>query len=192
MSVTRTKHKEELAPYYNHVYAEAVKNGGYNTRRYELIYAHVMRRLSEEIRPRVLECGCGTGALAEQIIRAGYHYAGFDFSQTALNMCPQSTKPRFYLLDAYESLIWETGGYDTVVAIEVFEHLNDLRVLAMIPKGTRVIFSVPDFDSYSHLRTYPDLVSIEEYYKDVLSMKKHIRIRTRADKSIIVCNAIKI
>ena len=192
MSVTRTKHKEELASYYNHVYAEATKNGGYNTRRYELIYAHVMHWLSEEIRPRVLECGCGTGALAEQIIRAGYCYAGFDFSQEALNACHRTVQQRVGLVNAYDKATWDTLMADTVIAIEVFEHLDDLRVLAMIPKGTRVIFSVPDFDSYSHLRTYPDLVSIEEYYKDILSMKKHIRIRTQADKSIIVCDAIKI
>jgi hypothetical protein len=42
------------------------------------------------------------------------------------------------------------------VALEVLEHLDDLRMIENIPVGVRLIASVPDYDDVAHLRLYQD------------------------------------
>lgn len=194
MTVKRTGRPEESARYYDRIYALAAKNGGYNTARYHDIYNVVMDYLSQSSHAniRVLECGCGTGALAERIIAAGYFYRGFDFSDGALAACSDSVRGHVWKATAYAEETWRQFAFDTVIALEVFEHLDDHRVLRLIPKDTRVIFSVPDFDSQSHVRVYPDIDSIVEYYKDELMVCEVDRIQTQDDKAITVCGAIKL
>ncbi len=203
MSVQSTGRKEEQAAYYNKVYVRAESKGGYDTERYNEVYNIVMNHISDASnamgQPPIVECGCGTGALAERIIHAGYSYAGFDFSQEAINQCHWLVRRQVGLCDAYKASTWRTlypARRDTdatiVVAVEVFEHLDDLRVLKMIPQGTRVIFSVPDFNSESHLRTYSGYASIIQYYDGVLDMQSVRRVQTQPEKAIYVCDSIKI
>lgn len=192
MAVKKTKHREEPASYYNIVYKNALRAGGYDTDRYKAVYDCVMDWLTQLKSSTVLECGCGTGVLADRIIKAGYSYRGFDFSQVALDQCSGLVRNFVGHCDAYDPYVWRVGGYDTVIAVETFEHLDDLRVLAMIPVGTKVIFSVPDFSSRSHLRIYPDDASIRKYYQGLLDVPVIARIQTQADKAIFVCYAERI
>lgn len=194
MTVQKTKHIEESASYYDAVYKNARKTGGYNTARYKAVYDTVMDWLLwAKTEPTVLECGCGVGVLGGRIVEDGYKYRGFDFSLNALAECPPLIKKHIYLRNAYDRFTWSDGWYyDTVIAIEVFEHLDDLRVLSFVPVDTRVIFSIPDFSSRSHLRTYPDEESIREYYKDVLTIHDVVKIQTQENKAIFVCNSTRL
>lgn len=197
MSVNNTNRPEKLAPYYNKIYSKP-----YSTERFNSVYDRICDWVKETHTPRILEIGCGTGILGSRLFnicedRLGAIYHGFDFSETALDACPEMIQNAVFINNAYNEKIWRRyfrkQDYNIVVAVEVFEHLDDLKVLAMIPLGTRVIFSVPNFDSEPHLRTYPSRKAINEYYEDVLRINKHVRIDSQGgDKSIFICDSEKI
>jgi 2-polyprenyl-3-methyl-5-hydroxy-6-metoxy-1,4-benzoquinol methylase len=61
----------------------------------------------------------------------------------------------FYLGNAYDKKEFR-GDYNVVIATEVLEHVDDLKVLANIKSGATFIGSVPNFGDAAHLRTYVD------------------------------------
>jgi hypothetical protein len=55
--------------------------------------------------------------------------------------------------------------YNTVIALEVFEHINgDIDAIKRIPKGTRLIFSLPTFDDAAHVRYFKKAHQITSRY----------------------------
>ncbi len=190
MPVKKTKHKEESAQYYDEIYSNAYRTGFYDVVRFDSVYNAVMGYLPSSA--NILEVGCGTGELGRRLVIAGHKYEGFDFSSEALLKHSLCTICRSWRGNAYNEDNWLNVSYDTLIAVEVFEHLDDLRILKFVSPGTRVIFSVPNFSSRSHLRTYPDIGSIYDYYDGVLRIQGHRRIKTQEEKSIFVCDAVKI
>lgn len=189
MPVQKTKHKEEPAEYYDSIYKSAYRTGIYDTARFGAVYNAVMEYLPESV--NILEVGCGTGELGRRLVIAGHDYEGFDFSPVALEKHSLCTLCRVWCGNAYDEDNWLNVPYNTLIAVEVFEHLDDLRILKFVPPGTQVVFSVPDFSSRSHLRTYPNSHAIRKYYKGVLEITHTTRIVTQEDKAIFVCNAVK-
>lgn len=197
MPVKSTGRNEEHDNYYDRIYKSAHRNGVYDTTRFNSVYNTVLdwiNHFSElphsEI--KIIECGCGTGALANMLMDAGYWYHGFDFSSEALKHCSKQVKDRTWRATAYSKRAWDKEKFNTVVAIETFEHLDDHRVLRWVPKETRIIFSVPNFNSRSHLRTYEGHEDIQSYYRGKIAINCFKEIKTQKDKIITVCDAIKL
>lgn len=147
--------------------------------RHSALYRHVYSLLSPN--DRILEVGCGTGQLADMLIRAGYNYVtGFDFSHVAVQMSKQRTgKDTFTVSDVYE-YYFNPEIYDTIIALEVFEHIdNDLEVIGKIQAGKRVIFSLPTFDDTAHVRHFKKAYEITARYSrhfaawDIVKIGKH-------------------
>lgn len=189
MPVTATGREEETAEYYDGIYRDAYRTGIYDTARFDPVYDAVLAFLPEPA--DVLEVGCGTGELARRLAMAGHGYKGFDFSAVALEKHSLSTLYDVWRGNAYDTDTWLHLPFDTIVAVETFEHLDDLRVLGFVPPGVHVVFSVPDFDSRSHLRTYPDEGSIRDYYKGVLKIRDIWQIGTQEEKTIFVCDSVR-
>jgi 2-polyprenyl-3-methyl-5-hydroxy-6-metoxy-1,4-benzoquinol methylase len=148
-----TGHAEKTADYYSDIYKR-----GYNTAGYLPLYKAVMQMIGRCRNPRVLELGCGIGDLGRMIIEAGYPYRGFDFSPEAIGQCRRACPQGcFRVGNVYNRDDFLPYDYNLVVALEVLEHVDDLRVMAMIPAGARVIASVPDYDDVAHLRLYRDV-----------------------------------
>lgn len=194
--VVATERDEQKASYYDHIYSKP-----YKTQRFNVIYDQVLEWVKEFPVPRILEIGCGTGVLGAVLFnlcedRADSIYHGFDFSEAALDKCPELIQDAIFINDVYNQKIWnnyfDRNDYNIVVAVEVFEHIDDIRVLKMIPKGTRVIFSVPSFDSLPHLRTYPTADAISRWYGEVLEIRKHVRIERPRKTCIHICDSEKI
>jgi len=151
--VLLTGHSEKDAEYYNGIYRQ-----GYDTSGYRPLYDVVLGILRQIRSPRVLELGCGLGDLGRMIIDEGYPYRGFDFSPEAIGQCRRlSPGADFAVGDIYDPEVYRPIDYNTVVALEVLEHVDDLRVMDMIPPGARFIASVPDYDDAAHLRLYRDI-----------------------------------
>lgn len=120
----------------------------------------------------IVDLGCGPGHLAHMLHDNGFkNYTGIDFSEEAIAMA------RGKLLRGFVFFRWDitelyynlNGKQKVYVSSECFEHLKDDRaLLAKIPSGTRVVFSIPDFDYHNHYRKYPNETFIQEYYKDHL------------------------
>ncbi len=160
-----TGNKEKNADYYNEIYKK-----GYDTSNFYPLYQEIVRIVGTLSSPRILELGCGIGDLGQIIIEQGYPYHGFDFSaeavQQSLKKCPSGN---FKAGNVYDKYLYQTEDYNTVVAVETLEHVEDIDVIKNIIPGAIVIASVPDYPDVAHLRLYKDRQKdIIEYYKPYL------------------------
>ena len=164
MSVVTTGNREADAPSYDVVYGQYGPE--HFQRKYQKVYDGVLSLLEPD--DSVLEIGCGVGVLGNQILGAGIKYRGFDFSDVAVKKACDGAFLPFYEADAYDPETYFPRDFDTVVAIEVLEHLDDLRVLKLLPEGVTIIFSVPDFTYNTHVRFFESEFDVRERYAPYL------------------------
>lgn len=160
-----TPFTEKGAAYYDRIYAE-----GQSTTTYRPIHDAVLHYLRHFPRASVLEVGCGMGELALRITDQGIPYRGFDLSEVAVDRC-RAHGLAAHVASAYDAASYQPVDYSVIVALEVFEHLDDRRAAAHFPRGIHVLFSVPDFVETSHLRAYQDPErDIVQYFSGVLAV----------------------
>ena len=158
--------------YYDEVYRHSKK---YKSNAIDSIYIPVWKTISDVINRRayksILDLGCGPGQFADYILQ--HHpqitYTGVDFSnvavQTARKRCPNATFIEKNLLSSDFSLKWDS---EAIFLLEVLEHIeNDIALLEKIPSKKEVICSVPNFDSFSHVRFFKDMNDVKQRYKSV-------------------------
>lgn len=160
-------------------YDEVYKKGGHKKTYFQKpkdtiyypIWVELLSYLDKE--SKVFELGCGVGQLAQLMIESNIHYVGgLDFSIEAINQA-KSILPKINFINEniYSIDLSSQPEYNTIVCCEVFEHIqDDLLVLKNIPSGKNVIFTVPNFDSKSHLRHFDSSTSIENRYKSYLDI----------------------
>jgi 2-polyprenyl-3-methyl-5-hydroxy-6-metoxy-1,4-benzoquinol methylase len=99
---------------------------------------------------RVLDAGCGNGALAVDLARAGFDVIGVDGDAAGIEFArSRATELQFAVADfgkpAGDQGLLDRGAFDLVVSTEVVEHLYDPRELprfcfeAVRPGGTLLI-----------------------------------------------------
>lgn len=169
--------------YYDRVYRnkDAYKVD-YPSSRYYFIWSIVADRLARENGHGILDLGCGPGQFAQLLRDRGIdEYVGVDFSEASIDIARRLAP--FYefkhadLTDP-EALKRLETEYDTVVLLEVLEHLDeDLELLSRIRPGARVIFSVPDFDAVGHVRFFATEAEVEERYAPLFSELSVDRLR---------------
>lgn len=186
--------EEKPAHYYDLIYRE-----GYRIDHMRPVYGAVMDALYA-LRPpmQILEVGCGIGVFAEMAVTAGFKYRGFDFSIEAIRRCPDSVRTHVTRRNAYHRATFRVG-HTVVVAIEVMEHLRDLKVVDVIAPDTICIFTLPNYTGEAHLRTYEDAKAIRKHYKGLIRWHKIQSIEMADDedikcgkKIIWVCKGVKI
>lgn len=150
-------------------------------------YDNLYKEVGEIIGSRsMLDIGCGQGALSTYV----ENYFGFDMVENP-----------YHVANIYEE---DYGDYDVYVLLEVLEHLiRDTEVLAKIPEGKEIIFSVPSFDCPSHVRMFTEDI-IRWRYRDLIEIWEITRFNFNgkirkweidAPKStnyILLCNGRKI
>jgi 2-polyprenyl-3-methyl-5-hydroxy-6-metoxy-1,4-benzoquinol methylase len=105
----------------------------------------------------LLDVGCGPGQFGAFMRDRGLaSYCGFDFSEVAIRQaCKVCPEFEFVIADVYTTDLFDKYAYDTVICMEVLEHIErDLDVLKRIRPGTRFFGSVPNFDTPSHVRFF--------------------------------------
>lgn len=151
------------------------------------IYREVARWLhgSEPL----VDLGCGTGRFPIVANREGHSgsYSGFDFSPAAID---EATRYAAYAAPDYEATFetldlreWQPDdirpGATTYVCLEVLEHLDDdLALIGRIPSGHRLLFSVPNYGSASHVRRFESPADIWERYSPLLQLRRWSLIET--------------
>lgn len=137
---------------------------------YYTAWTVIIDRLRASKAQAVLEIACGPGQLACAVWDSGLvrSYHGFDFSEkriaAAKLACPGFA---FEVADAFTTTAFEALAYDTVIATEFLEHVEeDLRVLDRIRPGTRFIGTVPNYPYVSHVRHFVDTKAVSERYAD--------------------------
>lgn len=124
----------------------------------------------------IIDLGCGSGRLAKvlQVNKFNGKYLGVDFSKNAIEYCRKTYPYEFVLGSVFDVSMDE---YDTVVSLEVLEHINnDTDLLRNIPKGKTFIFSVPSFDNPSHVRHFKNMNEVKDRYRDLLTFERDIVI----------------
>ncbi|MBI1762635.1 MAG: class I SAM-dependent methyltransferase [Acidobacteria bacterium] len=125
--------------------------------------------LAEYVPPagqRVYDVGCGTGALLESLQRRDYWVAGSDLRAEGLQAVKQNLPAvRLVQADATQ-LPWQSESFDTVLLLDVLEHVNDCAALRelyrILQPGGRLILTVPALpwlwsyrdEAAGHLRRY--------------------------------------
>ncbi|WP_075109891.1 class I SAM-dependent methyltransferase [Halofilum ochraceum] len=147
----------------------------------------------------ILDVGCGTGRCAEALRRAGFvNYQGIDFSGVRINEA-QDYVPSFTFkqMDVFsadaEHLFAEHG---TFIITEVLEHITkDRELIRRLPRGSKVIISVPNYDSAGHVRTFSSARDIDARYSDLLDfdadLLKEISRPKRPERLVWVRGAVR-
>lgn len=125
---------------------------GYRTDETSCSHAYVWPVVAGSLRERapaprrLLDLGCGNGAVAGALQGLGYTVDGVDASESGISLARASYPAcRFSVASAYDDLASERGRYGVVVCLEVIEHLYSPAALAstlwdvLEPGGTGVI-----------------------------------------------------
>lgn len=145
----------------------------------------------------IYEIGCGSGQFANMLFDNGYlSYTGIDFSRQAIELAKKANSEyanRFICGDAFECLSKYTDKEGLFVLFEVLEHMKkDVELLDMLPPGSKVVFSVPDFKSFNHIRTFASGEEIQSRYH-MLKILKYVKLpaNENADKVYHLVFAVK-
>lgn len=154
-------------------------------------YNEIYQLVGELAQGKVLDIGCGVAGLRHHVV----NYSGFDFSPESIKV---ANTDKVWVGNAYTENL---DGYDTYIAIEVLEHLDDLALIKRLPKGNVFIFSVPSFTDPGHVRTYTE-DSVVERFKGLLKIDYQVRFNTHGGKwsvkhdntesYIVLCKAVVI
>ena len=174
--------------YYNEIYSE-----DYPAEKYIPIYDIVIKYINslhlDEI--NILDVGCGVGEFANQIQNISYaNYLGFDFSQNALNQAKKrvpNLADKFILHDCYK-LSEINYKYNIAIAIEVLEHLDDMKIINQLKSGSYLIGTLPNFwaSNNAHLRIYKNKLSIYLRFNKYLKIIKWKKYKIGRDKFITI------
>ena len=181
--------------YYDKVYQWGGLNGNYHKSPEETHYFPIWNKIIQTMNEEsiIADFGCGVGQFAELVLKNGLNYAyGVDFSEKAIKMANERNgQDYFYVANLYDESSFRIKNYNTAILLEVLEHVEqDLKIISYIPEAVRVIFSVPNFDDLSHLRTY-DLESISRRYESLLDIKEISTFVIKGRAVIYLCDAIR-
>ena len=98
---------------------------------FNYIFPGVVRWLKEANARSVLDLGCGNGAFANELAKAGFEVTGIDASESGIAFASKSYRTVQFLHADLRNPLPEgfRRSYDAVLAIEVIEHLLQPRVL---------------------------------------------------------------
>ena len=165
--------EEKGKEFYDNFFANSKQKRDYTKHYSETHYYPFWKELIANLpHKRILEVGCGTGQLAHMLYDLGYkQYTGFDFSSVAIDiakkMCPEQN---FFVGDAYDKSNYK--DYDIILSTEVFEHLDDYKVLDSIESGKEMFFMVPRLDMEAHVRRFVNRDDLHKRYDDLIDIKK--------------------
>jgi 2-polyprenyl-3-methyl-5-hydroxy-6-metoxy-1,4-benzoquinol methylase len=119
------------------------KDYGYNNN--ELRYAHkylassILNCLDKSKNKKILDVGCGNGALADFLISKGFDVYGIDASESGIKLANAKHEGRFFLQDLSSDEVpreISDKNFDTIISTEVVEHLYDPRKYIDFCKNT--------------------------------------------------------
>jgi 2-polyprenyl-3-methyl-5-hydroxy-6-metoxy-1,4-benzoquinol methylase len=168
--------KRELKEdFYDNAYIDSKKyNSHYKkTPYFKDLWPFVLSKLNKE-KDIIADFGCGPGQFPNYLVDEGFKLSyGTDFSEVAIEKSKELLpEHKFYVCDMYKKDTYTKHKYNTAICLEVLEHLtNDFKFFEYLPKGCKIIVSVPNFDSISHVRYFKDLNEVKKRYKDQMKIQ---------------------
>lgn len=169
----RAEAGEASASYYDAIFRDSSKYAQHGS---VSEYAGVWREIADSLiaagTRKVLDLGCGPGQFAEYLRESteSIAYTGIDFSEIAIQQarvrCPDY---RFEVVLLPNASVVQRFDFDAVICTEVLEHIDqDLSLIESIPAGVEVLATVPNFDSFGHLRYFRSAAQVAERYGHLL------------------------
>lgn len=123
--------------------------------------------LSGQMPKKVLEIGCGDGAMLRLLVARGIDARGVDASSSGIERCALAGLRAQCLDISADGLPFADNEFDTVVSLETFEHLMNpyyalLEVRRVLSPGGRFLCSVPNPLS-GHPYLYPGLFEYSNF-----------------------------
>ena len=87
---------------------------------------------------RVIDLGCGPGALMHLLHEIGVEADGIDYNEMSLKLATPEVRDRIAIGDASDASIKSDGSYDLVICREVLEHLTVLEVKKAVANMVRL------------------------------------------------------
>lgn len=132
---------------YNFLYENEMSHWWYRGRR-ELIHGLIKKHIPKHAKIKILDVGCGTGALMGELGQYGEVY-GVDNSSLAVDFCHKRGLVNV-VLGKIEHIPFPDNAFDLVIALDVMEHIKDdvmaiLEIKRVLKEGGQCIIFVPTF-----------------------------------------------
>jgi len=123
----------------------------------------------------IVDLGCGPGHFSTLITESmKVNYLGLDFSETAISQAIKRNNQNNVNFKLQNLKIFERPKIKSIfTAFEFLEHISfDKEIISQLLSGDQIIFSVPNYDSAGHVRTYPDDDYIRNRYNELLDLEQ--------------------
>ena len=111
----------------------------------------------------------------------GYtNYLGVDISEVAIEQAKTVNEKYgscFQCADVFHWIDSLNEGREAIyICLEMMEHIvNDITLVERIPAGSKMVFSLPSFMSFNHVRCFSNMDEIKKRYSN-LNVITHISI----------------
>jgi hypothetical protein len=119
-----------------------------------------------------------------------------DFSAEAVKIArgvlpgERVTLPFFYEADCLNPNTYaehQAELAELIVAMEIFEHTDDLKIISLLPEGKQILLTVPDFDDAAHIRHFKTIEEVRERYSKMIDISN----ATKFERWYVVTGTIK-
>jgi len=182
--------------YYDEIYSKSEK---YSTEPEKSPYISVWSKVVEIIRNAnfsdCLDLGCGPGQFATFLLDSVHvKYTGIDYSSVAISMAEKRCPSGEFRCDdvILHRQNWQLLAYDVVLMLETLEHIDrDCFLLEGVKPGVRVIASVPNFYSFSHVRVFESSEAVADRYGHFFSEMTIYRFELSKTSVIWLVDGVK-
>jgi len=155
--VEMTLYREQL--YTNYTSTQENRGGQDHTQLFnqQLFYftKELIPLLSKDKQSKILDIGCGNGAMIKAAMNAGYtQVQGIDLSPEQIKTAQSMGIDKVSCIGIDDYLTENKGGFDVILAIDVIEHFTKSELVAYLNKiktalepGGMVLFRTPNMDA---------------------------------------------
>lgn len=146
----------------------------------------------------VVDLGCGTGRFADELRNQGHAapFLGLDFSPATIAEATSYVGDERVQFEVRDLRAWipdelRAGG-TVYTCLEVLEHLaDDVDLIARVPPGHELIFSVPNYPSEAHLRNFGHISQVWARYDELVTFRRWSLIALDDRKAIHLLDATR-
>ncbi len=154
MTAVEGRHEREISLHRHRAAEYRLRYGPEFARLYQAHWNEVLLRMLPQGVTTVLDVGCGSGIMLEQLVGRYPEVTGVDLSPEMLSLVPPAVAESCRLICApLESVDLPPSSFDAVICRGVLHHLPDLdgglrRIHSLLRPGGCLVASEPCADSY--------------------------------------------